>query len=124
MKKKCFRCKEEKSLKEFYRNRTQPSGYQTQCKACRQEHRYNEQLKDKYGISIEEYNTLYHKQGGVCGICHGKCSRSRLSVDHCHETGRIRGLLCAKCNRGLGFFNDNPVLIKRAIKWLVLPSKN
>jgi len=58
-------------------------------------------------------------QGGVCAICGGiNDNDDALSVDHDHETGRIRGLLCSKCNKGLGSFNDDPELLRKAIAYL------
>lgn len=60
-------------------------------------------LKTKYGISIDDYDSMMAEQGGVCKICRGlDPSGRRLAVDHCHETGRVRGLLCPSCNTALG----------------------
>lgn len=60
-------------------------------------------LKVKYGITVERYEFMLQAQGGVCKICNKKCrSGNRLAVDHCHETGRVRGLLCGVCNTRLG----------------------
>jgi hypothetical protein len=78
-----------------------------------------------YGITALEYNTLFQKQEGVCAICgtstptlnHNE-TRPNLYVDHCHTSGAVRGLLCGKCNSGLGQFNDNPELLQAAITYL------
>lgn len=80
----------------------------------------------KYGISLEDYNSLFTKQHGVCAIC--LCPETRvdirtgrimaLSVDHCHTTGKVRGLLCFKCNGILGWAKDNPVILNRAAAYL------
>ena len=74
----------------------------------------------RYGISIDEYAELYRKQNGVCAICKSKETghKKRLSVDHCHETGEIRGLLCNSCNVGLGRFKDSIDLLTKAIEYL------
>ena len=81
----------------------------------------NNHLKKKYNITVEEYDLLFSKQNGVCAIC-GKpetsTKTSNLAVDHNHLTGDIRGLLCNKCNRGLGYFEDSPELLYKAIKYL------
>ena len=65
------------------------------------------QLKRQYGISPADYDALLAKQDGVCATC-GKPSEETLCVDHCHETGTIRGLLCRQCNFALGCFKDEP----------------
>lgn len=82
-------------------------------------------LKKMFGITIEQYDEMLRDQGGVCKIC-GEAERradgagryTNLSVDHCHSTGRVRGLLCSSCNRGLGFFKDRPDLIDAAAAYL------
>lgn len=75
-------------------------------------------LKVSYGITLKDYETLEKSQNGVCKICQKPEKGKRLAVDHCHETGKIRGLLCQKCNRALGMFHDDPQLLKKAIKYL------
>lgn len=78
-------------------------------------------LKRSFGLSVEDYNDLYDKQEGKCAICKGNeknVSKYNLSVDHCHKTGRVRGLLCDACNLGLGKFNDSYELLDSAMKYL------
>lgn len=75
------------------------------------------ELMRRYGITLEEYNDLFDRQRGVCAIC-DEPSRRRLSVDHCHITKQVRGLLCDHCNLGLGKFKDNTFLLRRAAKYL------
>jgi hypothetical protein len=81
----------------------------------------NGDLKYHHDITLENYNSQLEKQGGVCAIClkfeitkHTK----RLVVDHDHATGKIRGLLCHRCNCGLGYFKDDPMHIKKALEYL------
>lgn len=80
-------------------------------------------LKSRYGITIDDYILLFESQNGVCAICglpervlNGK--QKPLSVDHDHETGKVRGLLCNDCNRGLGGFKDNALRLQQAIVYL------
>jgi hypothetical protein len=83
-------------------------------------------LKTKFGITLEQYQEMFDAQGGVCAIC-GKPETSKsntgddklLAVDHDHKTGEIRGLLCNKCNAGIGHFDDSDNLLEKAIKYLL-----
>lgn len=80
----------------------------------------NTQLKSDYGINIDEYEAMEKSQNYSCKICGGKQTDGRgLAVDHCHSTGKIRGLLCSKCNRALGGFNDDPELLDKAKNYLL-----
>jgi hypothetical protein len=72
----------------------------------------------RHGMSLEEYERLLALQGGVCAICQKAPRRGLLCVDHCHRTGMIRGLLCAKCNSGLGFYDDDPNRTQAATHYL------
>lgn len=74
--------------------------------------------KKDFGITIEDYDKMFKKQKGLCAICGLPENKIRLSVDHCHDTGEVRGLLCGSCNRGLGLFRDNCELLKKAINYL------
>jgi len=77
-------------------------------------------LKSTFNISLFEYNELFTKQNGCCAICkkHQTEFKKRLAVDHCHKTGKIRGLLCATCNTALGQFKDLISNLKEAIIYL------
>ena len=74
----------------------------------------------RYGLSLADYDAMLARQGGVCGICKRQ-SGIRLCVDHCHATGRVRGLLCRTCNSGLGFYQDDPRLTRAATAYLEAP---
>ena len=82
------------------------------------EYKRKKDLLDKFGITPEYYDQMLADQGGRCAICLGVQESKRLAVDHCHQTGIIRCLLCDKCNRGLGFFDDNVGNLARAIAYL------
>ena len=77
-------------------------------------------LKRHYNITIEEYDSMYIEQGGRCAICgiHQSKINRRLEIDHCHETRIVRGLLCHKCNVGLGHFDDNIDILENVLAYL------
>jgi copper chaperone CopZ len=77
-------------------------------------------MRKKYGISIAEYDFLLLKQEDQCGICkrHKSSFTIRLCIDHNHSTGKIRGLLCSNCNRGLGLFQDRADWLRNAANYL------
>lgn len=130
----CPKCNETKPLSEFY-GKKKPSGW---CKKCDRERskayyaankekakeahkKWVSNNKDKvaftkaksaYGISKEEYESLEK----VCVICG---STTNLRIDHSHQSGRVRGMLCDHCNKGLGFFKDNPTLLLRASDYIL-----
>lgn len=77
-------------------------------------------LKSKYGISLQDFDNMVKRQGGKCLICDNKPNHKhrKLFVDHCHESGKVRGLLCGQCNAGLGMFHENVTTLTRAIEYL------
>ena len=139
--KTCPRCKETKPYNEFYKAKERKDGYRSTCKACcflqhrdwyrksstkRRQQTKDEirasNLKKKYGITIEEYEELVQAQNSTCAICGTDDPGRRLAnwaIDHCHETGKVRGLLCHQCNMGLGSFKDNGYILVNAIKYLL-----
>lgn len=82
--------------------------------------RRNSEMIRKYRITLEEYEAILKKQGGVCAICKGPPSHSMVNfdVDHCHNSKKVRGLLCRHCNQGLGHFKDDPENLKRAVHYV------
>lgn len=72
----------------------------------------------RYGLTVEEYETLLTEQDGVCAICKKAPKKKRLHVDHDHDTGNVRGLLCFNCNFGLSWFKEEPRLLGKAKKYL------
>lgn len=82
-------------------------------------------LKHKFGITLEQYNKMLEAQNGVCAICgsfeieKNQYGIKRLSVDHDHQTGKLRGLLCTNCNKGLSFFKDKSNLLIQASNYLL-----
>lgn len=133
----CPTCDTQKPVGEFHRNRTRRFGVASTCKECakartklyKQNH-YQKvkhlakargrqyKLKHAYGLTPEAYNKMLMEQDFACKICrHPMCGKA-LAVDHCHKTGKVRGLLCDKCNWGLGHFKDNVYALQTAIEYL------
>lgn len=84
-----------------------------------QDKRRDARLRKEYGISLEEYNRVLVKQGGVCAICKTSCSRgTNLVVDHDHTSGKVRGLLCRLCNLAIGNLRDQTNLCLMAAQYL------
>lgn len=119
----CYKCKIEKNSNDFHKNNSLKDGRCTYCKECTKPDSFRKNLL-KYGITTEEYEVMLLEQGNVCAIClkpesrrTGKETIDKLSVDHCHETGVVRGLLCHKCNSGIGFLGDNAENLPRLINY-------
>ncbi|HEY7664355.1 MAG TPA: endonuclease VII domain-containing protein [Xanthobacteraceae bacterium] len=70
----------------------------------------------RYGLSLADYRAILARQGNACAIC--RRSDRRLCIDHCHATGKVRGLLCKRCNTGLGCYRDDPTLTRAATEYL------
>lgn len=131
----CPKCKVEKTIEKFHVDKNSYDGRHGYCGECKNSfsrsrrlnlsprERKSEDLRYSYGITIEEYDKLYDKQQGKCSICSTSESKTKnskfLFVDHDHRTGRIRSLLCHKCNSALGGFNDDIDLLVLAIFYLI-----
>lgn len=127
--KRCGDCKTRKPITAFHRRGPKRRG-QPYCKQCYVE-RGREARKDpayrarqsvnsslcKLGISREDYEAAEARQEGRCAIC-DRTPERRLHIDHDHDTGELRGLLCHHCNTALGNFRDDPELLQRAIEYL------
>ena len=115
--KKCRRCNETKEYSAYSAKKSNNDGYNHRCRSCLSEVK----LIVRYGISIEHYEEMYEQQQGRCKICNIEekhASRGKFHVDHCHKTEEVRGLLCGKCNRGLGMFRDNSEFLREAANYL------
>ena len=131
--KRCPKCGEIKQHSLFYNNKNAKDNCSPYCKVCSNLRttsyaRENKEtipsigysLKRRYGITATEYAQMLENQKYKCKVCGAdRCSTGRnFSVDHCHTTGKIRGLLCAHCNMGLGNFKDSTELLQNAINYL------
>lgn len=118
--KTCTNCKEIKPESDFYRDRASSDGYMYWCKSCKGTAEYHRNLKRRYDLTIDDFDKLFESQGSVCAICgtDDPGGKGRFHVDHCHETGDIRGLLCHHCNLMLGQARDSTETLMSAIHYL------
>lgn len=132
--KTCTRCRETKPLDQFHKRARSKDGLTSRCGPCRSQEvreyrvKYPEKvieygrtsnLRKAFGITVAEYEALLAEQSGGCGICGKTCTTGRrLAVDHDHETGRVRGLLCSRCNRGIGLFFDSAEHLRKAADYV------
>lgn len=134
--KKCKICEQLKSLEDFYSHDSALMGVRPECKKCSlikmkswyRQNTYNvrsSKLRSKFGISRAEYEEMAKNQNYRCLICskHQSELKRGLAVDHCHISGQIRGLLCNRCNRGIGMLNDDTNTIENALAYIKLHDK-
>lgn len=143
----CNLCQQEKPFSAFNKAKTNKNGticYQSKCKSCynkvgieryhklsidekrkRSSQNYmgfdyfkNYRLQKNYGITQAIFEKMYIMQDGKCYLCERKIEGKEVKVDHCHETGKIRKLLCHNCNTSLGLLNENPVLFYKCADYL------
>lgn len=116
MTKICTDCKTSLPFANFCKHPETKDKKAPQCRACKR----NSVLIIRYNITQAVYSEMLAEQSGSCKICQKPAKTSRgLFVDHCHKTGKVRGLLCATCNTALGKFDDNPEVALRAVEYLV-----
>lgn len=125
----CSGCNQRKPLGDFHRNAgNRNRGYHNYCKGCSKAYvarkypngkpgRRSRDLQKAYGLSAAEYDAMAMAQDGKCAIC--QRVPERLVVDHDHETGAVRGLLCHTCNRALGLLGDTADILTAALAYLV-----
>ncbi|MEU9196437.1 endonuclease VII domain-containing protein [Streptomyces hundungensis] len=113
--KHCRGCGEVKPHSEWHRRNSAPDGLASRCKACKASVGPAGHLRRKYGMTEADREIMIAEQQGVCCIC---LSAAAIHVDHCHTTGRVRGVLCFNCNTGLGLLGENPDTIRRAAAYL------
>ncbi|MER5212709.1 endonuclease VII domain-containing protein [Streptomyces sp. NPDC002838] len=111
----CRGCGEIKPHSEWHRNATASDGLSTSCETCRASKGRAGHLERQYGITEADRDELISSQAGVCRIC---LAAPAAHVDHCHNTGRVRGVLCFSCNAALGQFKDRPDVIRRAAAYV------
>ncbi len=141
----CPKCKETKLLEGFNKSKSN-GGYSSHCTLCSRDlgKRYhnpekkrkeyiqnrdvvrNDRLMRKFGITLEEYNTKLEEQNNKCIICSKTVEENgkSLAVDHNHDTGEVRDLLCGNCNAAVGFVQENVVIAKKMVKYIERWSKS
>ena len=102
-------------LSNWYTNSSSRDGYASYCKACLKRRGRRSHIKRNYGITLEELAAKIESQNGLCVICR---TRSAVHVDHDHETGKVRGVLCFECNNALGLFKEDVDVLERAMRYL------
>lgn len=75
-------------------------------------------VKCVYGLEPTAFDAMLAKQGNACAICRTSFEERRLTIDHCHNTGKVRGLLCASCNSGIAYLDDNPAVMRAAARYV------
>ncbi|MDT0451319.1 endonuclease VII domain-containing protein [Streptomyces hesseae] len=113
--KRCPDCEQIKPHGEWERNKTSSDGWSSYCRECRARRNRDSYFRRKYGLTQEELQALMEQQGGVCAIC---LAARPEHVDHDHETGAVRGVLCFSCNAALGQLKDRPDAARRAADYL------
>ncbi|MFF9174763.1 endonuclease VII domain-containing protein [Streptomyces sp. NPDC003236] len=111
----CRKCGEVKPWSEWHRNATASDGLSTRCKVCRAAEGRAGHLKRNYGLTEAERDAMVAAQRGLCVIC---LDAPAAHVDHCHKTGRVRGVLCFNCNSALGKLREDPDVGRRAVAYL------
>ena len=137
----CKKCSRFLSVDEFYAHPATYDGLFGHCKDCeRSRARIHQRkrrdadplfaikasLRSRFGMTLEDYDRLLEDQGGVCAICESGDNRSkgeRFHIDHDHETGEVRGLLCGPCNTGIGGLNDDLDRLLDAVAYLLRPMR-
>jgi hypothetical protein len=113
----CPDCGQYRSLEDFSRNAASRDGWQSYCKTHHVERGKRTYFQRKYGIDRARVEQMLDEQGGLCLICQRDLA-GKGHVDHDHETGEVRGILCFPCNGGLGQFRDDKELLLRAVQYL------
>ena len=134
--KQCSRCRLEKDQSLFNVDRGRRDGLQPRCKSCQslsnkeskakkdplelKKRQYKANIKYMYGVSIEWVEERLAAHNNKCKVCGTKMKlyTNTVAIDHCHETGEVRDIVCKKCNTAMGQFRDDPKLIAKAIDYL------
>lgn len=117
-KKVCRTCGEMKPLDEYLRQPTNRDGRRSDCKACSIARRREYELRRRYGLTNLAWEAMFEGQGRACAICRDGSESMGWNVDHDHKSGKVRGILCGRCNTALGLLRDSPDLCIDAAMYL------
>lgn len=112
--KRCSKCNSTKPLILFDLDKSKSDGHKSWCKGCCAELK----RKLRYKLEAITYNTLLEEQGEVCAICLDPTTKGKLCVDHSHFTGKVRGLLCDRCNRSLGALQESADICNNMVNYI------
>jgi hypothetical protein len=125
----CTGCQKSKPRTAFYKRRDRKKGTTSECRECllqrmakwqkrfgRLAHTKLRKRLWRYSLSVAEFQKLLKQQKGLCALC---LKRPAETIDHSHTNGKVRGLLCYRCNSGLGAFEDSVTLLEEAVKYLL-----
>lgn len=141
--KRCIKCNGLLSLQYFTKDASKKDGRSIYCQSCqrrkqkeyrkntpekqkeyKKRHHSSEKSRDyslryRYGMTSSQFDIMFESQGRICALCNSDKSDSKnFVVDHCHKTGKVRGILCSYCNRALGMLKDDTEILKKAIIYL------
>ena len=143
----CTKCRREKPASEFGKNKQHRDGLDSWCRTCIKKRnrerwandpdyrkrrngivreyqaahpdvRRKSHFKRDYGLTLDQHKAMYLAQNGCCGLCHEPVEYDKTDTDHDHKTGRVRGLLCRRCNLLIGNIENNDRLLYDAFKWI------
>lgn len=120
----CYRCKQPKDVSLFSKKRRSADGINQYCKLCMYEIARAWNLRKQFNMTLEQYDKLLQSQEGRCAICRRLPAKNNLSVDHDHDTGAVRGLLCPPCNRSVEWMIYNGDRAKEYLDGSKLQSKS
>lgn len=122
---KCVTCKQAKPREEFFILRGDKLVYSPRCEDCRaglsgetEQDRKLRMKVSRYGLTVAQYNAMLVASKGNCQLCGKPLPKTRINIDHDHKTNKVRGLLCVRCNSGIGFFFDDPAYMRQAIAYI------
>ena len=115
---KARKYRQSQKWKEYYAKWQKTPGRMEYQRQYKKQKGFGYYLKSKYGLTIDKYTEIFLSQNGKCAICGIPIVTKECDIDHDHETGAVRGLLCGPCNTGIGMLRDNFVVAVRAAEYL------
>ena len=129
--KRCPKCKKVKSNASFHKKKSSKIGLQSWCINCKNKNRHIWEMSDKgrlsarryrlkyhYGLTLKQHKEMYLEQNGCCAICNKSIPYDKVHTDHRHSDGKMRGLLCIRCNTMLGVFETAPELVPKILEYM------